>query len=120
MPNIALNINGRSFNIACEEGQEDRLEQLGEFINSRMQDIAAAGVARTESHLMVLTSLVLADELFDLRDATGNDNRASAADKEDFSAKLADALQKQEDAYAKQVDSLSESVENLVKKMKKA
>lgn len=120
MPNVALTINGRPFNIACEEGQEDRLEELGRFIDSRMQDIAAAGVARTESHLMVLAALVLADELFDLRDAVGNDNKASTASKEDFAARLTEALQKQEAAYAKQVDALSESIETLVNKMKSA
>lgn len=120
MPNIALNINGRSYNIACEEGQESRLQQLGEFIDGRMGDIAAAGVARTESHLMVLTALVLADELFDLRENAANNGQSSNANQEDFATKLTEALQKQEAAYAEQVDALSESVENLVNKLKKA
>jgi len=120
MPNVALNINDRSYNIACEEGQESRLQKLGEFIDSRMQDISATGVARTESHLMILTTLVLADELFDLREFAANADQSTSKNNEDYTAKLTEALQKQEAAYARQVDALSESIETLVNKLKKA
>ena len=34
----------------------------------RLKEISGAGAASTESHLLVLTSLVLADEIYDLQD----------------------------------------------------
>lgn len=68
MPEVTLQINGRGYGIFCDEGQEDRILELATFIDSRLKDIAAAGAASAESHLLVLTSLVLADELFEARE----------------------------------------------------
>ncbi len=68
MPEVTLKINGRGYGIFCDAGQEERILELAAFIDSRLQDIAAAGAASAESHLLVLTSLVLADELFEARE----------------------------------------------------
>ena len=67
MSEVTLKINGRGYSLTCDEGQEHRLLELGDFVNSRLYDIAAAGAATSESHLLVLTSLVMADEVFELR-----------------------------------------------------
>ncbi len=68
MSEITLKINHRGYGIHCDEGQEERLNELAEYVDSRLRDIAAAGAATNESHLFVLTSLVLADEVFDMRE----------------------------------------------------
>ncbi len=77
MPEVTLQINGRGYGIFCDEGQEDRILELAAFIDSRLQDIAASGAASAESHLLVLTSLVLADELFEAREQNGSVPAAS-------------------------------------------
>lgn len=68
MAEVTLNINGRHYGIACDDGQEDRVRDLGAYIDARVREIAGAGAGTTESHLLVLASLVLADEIFDLRE----------------------------------------------------
>lgn len=68
MASVSVEINGQSYSIACEDGQEERVSSLGRYINKRLQDIAGAGAARNDSQLMVLTSLVLTDELFELKE----------------------------------------------------
>lgn len=68
MSEITLKINNRGYSLSCDEGQEQRLADLGSYVNSRLNDIAAAGAATNESHLLVLTALVLADEIFEMRD----------------------------------------------------
>ncbi|MAF97934.1 MAG: cell division protein ZapA [Micavibrio sp.] len=67
MAEVNIGINGRSFSIYCEDGQEDRVLQLGSYVDSRFREIAQAGAATNEAHLLVLTSLMMADEVFDLR-----------------------------------------------------
>lgn len=67
MAEITLRINGRGYSMTCDDGQEQRLIDLSTFVNSRLNDIAAAGAATSEAHLLVLTALVMADEVFDLR-----------------------------------------------------
>ena len=68
MAEVAISINGRNFSIFCEDGQEDRVLELGEYVDVRLRDISKAGAANNEAHLLVLTNLMLADEVFDLRD----------------------------------------------------
>lgn len=68
MAEVTLKINDRGYGLTCEDGEEQRVLDLATYVDSRLQDISKAGAATNESHLLVLTSLVLADELFELRD----------------------------------------------------
>ena len=78
MGQVNITINGRSFGISCEDGQEQRVTDLGHYVDSRLKDIARAGAATNESHLLVLTSLLLADEVFEAREGAGTTQPAQA------------------------------------------
>lgn len=67
MAEVNLTIDGRSYPIACDDGQEGRLVQLGSYVDHRMKEVAIAG-ANNKTQALVLASLVLADEVFDLND----------------------------------------------------
>ncbi len=67
MAEVNLSINGRNYGIACDDGQEARVRELGGYVDDRLRDISGAGAAASENHLLVLTALVLADEIYDLR-----------------------------------------------------
>jgi cell division protein ZapA len=68
MAEVKITINGRTFGISCEDGQERRVADLSRYVDTRLREIAKAGAATNESHLLVLASLMIADEVFDLRD----------------------------------------------------
>ncbi len=68
MADVNLSIHGKTYNIACDVGQERRVAELGKYVDARLREIAAAGAASNEPHLLVLTGLVLADEIYELRD----------------------------------------------------
>jgi cell division protein ZapA len=67
MAEVNITINGRTFGISCEDGQEQRVLDLSRYVDTRLKEIARAGAASSESHLLVLTALMLSDEIFDLR-----------------------------------------------------
>jgi len=69
MSEVTIYINGRSYNIFCDNGQEARVSDLAAYIDQRLQQISRSGAAYNDAHLMVLASIVLADELFDAREA---------------------------------------------------
>ncbi len=68
MAEVNLSINGRKYGVACDDGQEGRVLDLGRYVDDRLKEISKAGAAASETHLLVLTALVLADEIYDLRD----------------------------------------------------
>ncbi|HEY8191655.1 MAG TPA: cell division protein ZapA [Alphaproteobacteria bacterium] len=69
MGEVSLAIHGKSYGVACDDGQEPRVSHLGKYVDSRLREIAVAGAASNESHLLVLTAIVLADEIHELREA---------------------------------------------------
>lgn len=70
MAEISITINGRNYGIACDDGQEKRVQELARYVDFRLREIARAGAASNESHLLVLTTIILADEIADMK-ATG-------------------------------------------------
>lgn len=67
MAEVNLTIDGRTYGIACDDGQERRVQQLGQYIDQRMSELSNGSGATSKAQLMVLTALLLADEVFDLR-----------------------------------------------------
>jgi len=68
MAEVNISINGRVHEISCDNGQEGRVVDLASYIDQRLQQIARSGAAYNDAHLLVLTALVLADELFETRE----------------------------------------------------
>lgn len=68
MAEVNLTIDGRNYGIACDDGQEARLRQLGGYVEQRLREVSGGGATANKAQTMVLTSLVLADEIFDLND----------------------------------------------------
>ena len=74
MAEVNLTIDGRTYPVARDDGQERRLMQLGSYVDQRMREASVAGTTN-KIQAMVLASLMLADEVFDV-----NDKLASAHD----------------------------------------
>jgi|GEM_PF-386738 len=115
MAEVTLTVNDRSFNLACADGDEGRLQKLASYVDERLRAISDSGAVRRESDLMALTAIVLADELFDAQNAVSNDNPQSS---QDFNEKLAGELNKKEEEYAAQVDKLTKTVKKLAESLK--
>ena len=65
MAEVNLTIDGRSYPVACDDGQERRLMQLGSYVDQRMREASVSG-SSNKVQAMVLASLMLADEVFDV------------------------------------------------------
>lgn len=71
MSQVDIEVNGRRYPVICQPGQEERITQLGRYIDRRFRDLVEGGGSGTDLHMMVLTCLVLADELFDAQSGIG-------------------------------------------------
>jgi cell division protein ZapA len=67
MAEVTLTINGRAFQLACDDGQEDHVRRLGEAVDSKVRQMAEQVGAVGEPRLLLMASLLLADELNDAR-----------------------------------------------------
>ena len=69
MPRVDVTLNGRVYPVACDEGQEERLQSIAGHVEARLQQARQNAPTATDIQLLVLTSLLLADEIFDMRAA---------------------------------------------------
>jgi len=69
MAQITVTIHNRAYQVACEDGQELHVQKLAAYIDRRVTELAAkSGVPGpsgqvTESRLLVMAALLIADEL---------------------------------------------------------
>ena len=63
MPEVDVSINGRSYRVACEAGQEERLSGLAAYIDDRVETLVSSLGQVGDTRLLVMTSLMIADEL---------------------------------------------------------
>ncbi len=67
MAQVTVKINGYSYTVGCEDGQEDHLVAMAAQVETRIDSIKALGSSSGEQRLLVLASLLMADELHDTR-----------------------------------------------------
>lgn len=66
---LTIRINGYNYRVGCEDGQEPHLLAMADQVEQRIGSIRALGSQSGEAQLLVLASLLLADELHDTKAA---------------------------------------------------
>jgi len=67
MAQVDIRINGREFKVTCEDGQEDRLQQLAAYFDRNVSQLSADLGQIGDARLMLLAALTICDELFDAK-----------------------------------------------------
>ena len=107
MPQVSINIANRTYELACGEGEEDRVHELAAYVDEKvgaLRQRLPQGIP--EIKLMVFASILLAEESREARGIAkqAETARASATDNAET---LATAL---EDLITSRVDKMSKKV----------
>jgi cell division protein ZapA len=68
MPMVEITVNGRRQAVQCGEGEEARVKRLAQYIDRKVTDLAKGPIQLGDSRLLVMASLMVADELSDAFD----------------------------------------------------
>jgi len=110
MGQVTMPVNGRSFTITCDDGQETRIRRLAQYVDAKVAEFVASVGQVGEARLLLLTALVIADELSDAKDALERERgRAQTVDPE--RAADADALAEGINEAAKRVEAIAARME---------
>jgi len=63
MPEVNVEINGRKYRMACEEGQEAHLSSLAERFNQSIENLKGAFGEIGDNRLTVMAGIAVLDEL---------------------------------------------------------
>ena len=97
MAQVRLLVGGRTYDLACRDGEESRLEMLAQMLDSKARDAEQVVGSANEGRQLLLAGLLLADELSDLRAGAPDPGKA--------------ALARTRDQLATRIESLAERLE---------
>lgn len=63
MPLVEVVVNGREYQVGCDNGQEDRLRELAQMLDKRVQVLTSSVGQVGDARLLLMAGLVLTDEL---------------------------------------------------------
>ena len=78
MAQVTVVINNRKYEIACDDGQEKHLTNLAQYVDGKVSDLVASVGQVGDARLLVMTSLLVADELSDVYSELGKINEGKA------------------------------------------
>ena len=67
MSQVAITVNGRPYRFNCGDGEEPRLTELADYVNSRLEALTREHGNVGEGRLLLMAALTIADELWDAR-----------------------------------------------------
>ena len=71
MATVAVTIAGRSYRMACGEGEEAHLQALGRHVDATLASLRKGFGEVGDNRLVIMTAISVADELFELRKRVG-------------------------------------------------
>ena len=104
MAQVDVAINGKSYRIACDDGQEDHLLQLAAFVDQRIQELVASVGQVGDARLLVMASLLISDELSETFSNLNSVDDNGAVDAEQ-------ALAQKTEALAQRIELIAEKLE---------
>jgi cell division protein ZapA len=105
MAQITVNINGRSYRMACEDGQEAHLQHLAEQFDGMVRQLRSSFGEIGDQRLTVMAGVMGQDEVFELR------NKVAALEKEleDLRATRDEVVQRVQKSEAQLVSHIDET-----------
>src|SRR5690349_9174833 len=103
MAEVDLNIAGRSYRVACRNGEEDSLHSAAKLVDAKSREALAGLGTLSESRQLLFASLLLADQLLEKKP----DSAAPAV-----SAAPDPAIIQRAESLAQRLESLADSLEH--------
>ncbi len=122
MSTLNVNIYGREYQLACDDGQEAHLGKLAQDLNDRVRKLGQRMGRGQEGLMLVITAIMMLDELHDAKQEIAELRREMERleSGEGDLVMESQRLQEMEEAVASTVDTITERVEKLSLKLAKA
>lgn len=110
MAQLAVTVNGRQYQIACEDGEEEHITDLADYVAKRVEELVDQVGQIGESRLLLMTALTVADELSTAMDEIETLKSAPAGPKPAQAAGPNPAMIK---ALTARIETIAARIENL-------
>lgn len=91
MAQVTITLNGRAYRLSCGPGEEARLNELARDLNLRLERLAMDFGQHGSERLLVMASLLLTDELLELKARLGTSEGEIDSDEDERPGKVTPA-----------------------------
>ena len=67
MVNVNIKFNGKDYLLSCDEGQEDSLKELANYLDTKYDELKSNLGNIGENKLLLITAIKIIDEFFDIK-----------------------------------------------------
>ena len=67
MANVNIKFNSKDYLLSCEDGQEEHLSELSEYLNTRYNDLKSELGNIGENKLLLISSIKVVDEYYEIK-----------------------------------------------------
>jgi cell division protein ZapA len=113
MAQVTVLVNGRNYTLACEDGEEEHLTALAAFIDSRVAELGRSIGQVGDARLMLMASLVVADELAVAHERVDELEHEI----EQLKRKPPETITFNEDAFAEVLESAAQRIEDIAARL---
>jgi cell division protein ZapA len=96
---VEVNLLGRTYRVACDDGQREALMQAVTYLDGKMNEIRKAGKVMGAERIAVMAALNVAHELLSVKLGGGFDMGQAKRRLSDIESQLDAAIAKQEDLF---------------------
>jgi len=112
MPEVNVEINGRKYRMACEEGQEAHLQSLADVFNGKIEALKGSFGEIGDSRLTVMAGIAAIDELYEAQRQI-NKLKQDLADMTQAGEALAAENEAMEERFARQLGDAARKIESI-------
>ena len=119
MPLVNVLVNGRAYTVACDEGEQDHVRDLGQYLDKRVRELSGSVGQVGDARLLLMAGLVVADELSEALAKLDERDRDIAALKS-AGVGAAESLEKHDERAAEALESAASRVEAIAVRLARA
>ena len=97
MAQVTLRINGYAYTVGCQDGEEQHLQAMAGEVERRIESVKAAAGQSGEARMLVMASLLMADDLYEMGKALRSGQPVASPAEPKLGRRLGKLAQRAED-----------------------
>lgn len=116
MAQVSVSVNGRSYIVACDDGEEEHLRELARYLDNHVQSLAESVGQVGDSRLLLMAALLVADELSETLSRLDN-LEGEAVRMKDTRTNLLERAQTTENEVSEVLDAAARRIEDIAARL---
>ena len=119
VPQVTVAVNNRLYQVGCEAGQEQHITRLASYIDTKVKELAGQAGQVGDARLLLMASLLVADELADAYDDLENLRKTNSQLSRELDHFKGGAAKEAEERLAKSIGAVAARMKSAAERLER-